>query len=100
MSNVRRSSAAALPRPNWSWQDEGACRNEDLNIFFGPDGERQPERDIRERKAKAICADCPVRIDCLNYALSRPEKYGTWGGLNEDERSSERRRRMRRANAA
>ncbi|MGH3123545.1 MAG: WhiB family transcriptional regulator, partial [Streptosporangiaceae bacterium] len=26
--------------------------------------------------------------------------YGTWGGLNEDERSSERRRRMRRANAA
>ena len=36
----------------------------------------------------------------LNYALTRPEKYGTWGGLNEDERSAERRRRMRRANAA
>ena len=35
-----------------------------------------------------------------NYAVARPEKYGTWGGLNEDERSAERRRRMRRANAA
>ncbi len=43
---------------------------------------------------------CPVRGECLNYAVSRPEKYGTWGGLNEEERSSERRRRMRRANAA
>jgi hypothetical protein len=59
-------------------------------LFFGPDGERQPERDVRERKAKAICAQCPVRTECLDYALSRPEKYGTWGGLNEDERASER----------
>ncbi|HWG12839.1 MAG TPA: WhiB family transcriptional regulator [Streptosporangiaceae bacterium] len=99
MSSARRSSVA-LPRPNWGWQDRGACRNEDVSLFFGPDGERQPERDIRERKAKAICAACPVRAECLNYALSRPEKYGTWGGLNEEERAAERRRRMRRANAA
>ena len=69
-------------------------------LFFGPDGERQPEREIGERKAKAMCASCPVRTECLDYAISRPEKYGTWGGLNEDERASERRRRMRRANAA
>ena len=99
MSQVRRQSAV-LPRPNWGWQDAAACRGEDLLLFFGPDGERQPERDIRERKAKEICAACPVRLECLNYAVSRPEKYGTWGGLNEDERSAERRRRMRRANAA
>ena len=59
-----------------------------------------PEREIRERKAKQICMGCPVRTECLDYAVSRPEKYGTWGGLNEDERASERRRRMRRANAA
>ncbi|MGS2645915.1 WhiB family transcriptional regulator [Streptosporangium sp. G12] len=69
-------------------------------LFFGPDGERQPERDLRERKAKAICAQCLVRSECLDYALSRPEKYGTYGGLNEDERASERRRRMRRAAAS
>ena len=65
-----------------------------------PEGERQPEREIRERKAKGVGAACPVQLECLNYAVSRPEKYGTWGGLNEDERSAERRRRMRRANAA
>jgi WhiB family transcriptional regulator, redox-sensing transcriptional regulator len=99
MSEVRRQ-AALMQRPSWGWQDEAACRGRDVVLFFGPDGERQPEREIRERKAKAVCTACPVRAECLTYAVSRPEKYGTWGGLNEDERSSERRRRMRRANAA
>jgi WhiB family transcriptional regulator, redox-sensing transcriptional regulator len=99
MSEVRRQ-VALPPRPNWGWQDVAACRGKQVVLFFGPDGERQPEREIRERKAKAVCAACPVRAECLSYAVSRPEKYGTWGGLNEDERASERRRRMRRANAA
>jgi len=95
-----RRQVTLPPRPNWGWQDAAACRGTDVVLFFGPDGERQPEREIRERKAKAMCASCPVRSECLDYAISRPEKYGTWGGLNEDERASERRRRMRRANAA
>jgi len=99
MSEVRRQ-VALPPRPNWGWQDAAACRGKDVVLFFGPDGERQPEREIRERKAKAVCGACPVRAECLTYAVSRPEKYGTWGGLNEEERASERRRRMRRANAA
>lgn len=81
----------------FSWMQDAACRGEDLVLFFGPDGERPPQKDIREREAKAICAQCPARNECVDYALSRPEKYGTWGGLNEDERASERRRRMRRA---
>src|ERR1700753_666300 len=99
MSQVRRQSAV-LPRPNWGCKHAAACRGEDLLLFCGPDGERQPEREIRERKAKSICAACPVKLECLNYAVSRPEKYGTWGGLNEDERSAERRRQMGRPNAA
>ncbi len=83
-------------RPSWAWQDDAWCRGEDLVLFFGPEGERQPEKDARERKAKAICAQCPVRAECLDYALSRPEKYGLWSGLGEEERASERRRRMRK----
>lgn len=92
--------APDLPRPDWGWQDDASCRGEDLVLFFGPDGERQPERQVREEKAKLICRGCPVRTCCLDYAVSRPEKFGTWGGLNEDERVAERRRRMRKANAA
>lgn len=84
-------------RPSWGWQDAAACRGEDLVLFFGPDGERTADREARERHAKQVCMGCPVRAECLDYAVTRPEKYGTWGGLNEDERASERRRRVRRA---
>lgn len=90
----------SMPRPSWGWQDSAACRGEDLDLFFGPDGERQPEREVRERKAKRICQGCPIRPDCEAYAISRPEKYGYWAAMGEDERASERRRRQRRANAA
>jgi WhiB family transcriptional regulator, redox-sensing transcriptional regulator len=83
-----------------SWQDRAACRGTDALLFFGPDGEARPEREIREAKAKAVCASCPVRAQCLNYALGNSIKQGTWGGLNEEERARERRRRARRPDAA
>lgn len=92
-----RLTRSAFTRPDWRWQDDAACRGEDLILFFGPDGERGPDREIRERKAKQICFGCPARTGCLDYAVSRPEKYGIYGGLNEDERAPERRRRMRKA---
>lgn len=95
MAQVRRQ--ADRPQLHWGWQDAAACRGEDIELFFGPDGERQPEREVRERKAKSICARCPVRGECLEYALGKPERYGVWGGMNEEERASERRRRSRRA---
>jgi len=68
-----------------------------LALFFGPEGERKQQREQREHAAKAICARCPARVECLEYALTTPEKYGVWGGMGEDERVTERRRRMRRA---
>jgi WhiB family transcriptional regulator, redox-sensing transcriptional regulator len=82
------------------WHASGACTGEDLELFFGPDGEREGHRLIREALAKAVCAGCEVRAECLDYAVSRPEKYGTWGGLSEDERANERRRRSRASKKA
>ena len=56
-------------------------------MFFPPNRpELKDERLIRERKAKAICAVCPVRVECLNYAIRIREPHGVWGGLNEIER--------------
>ncbi|HEV3495824.1 MAG TPA: WhiB family transcriptional regulator, partial [Actinomycetes bacterium] len=40
----------------------------------------------REARAKEICALCPVRRPCLDYALAIREPHGIWGGLNELER--------------
>ena len=48
--------------------------------------ERKNERLSRERRAKAICASCPVLEPCLDYALTIREPHGIWGGLNEMER--------------
>jgi WhiB family transcriptional regulator, redox-sensing transcriptional regulator len=75
-----------------------ACRGTDvMMLFFGPEDETPPERGIRERKAKVVCAACSLRAECLEYALQHPVSHGIWGGLNNGELSSERRRRSRRA---
>jgi len=58
-------------------------------MFFPPAHfERKDEKLDRERRAKAICATCSVRRDCLDYALRIREPHGIWGGLSEVERRS------------
>ena len=83
----------------YGWQWRAACRGEDASLFFSPSHlEPKEQRDRRERKAKAICAACPVRLECLEYAIRTREPYGIWGGLNELERRyliRERERRLR-----
>jgi WhiB family transcriptional regulator, redox-sensing transcriptional regulator len=78
-----------------NWQDGAVCGGARARLFFGPDGETEPERRIREAKAKAICASCPVQVQCLDYALEHHVRSGVWGGLNGRERSRERLRRTR-----
>lgn len=45
-----------------------------------------PPKGGTTRPAKAICARCPVRLDCLTFALAHGERFGVWGGLSERER--------------
>lgn len=59
--------------------EEAACRNEDLELFFAID-------DGREELAKQVCRRCPVRWECLTYALETHQRHGIWGGLNPEER--------------
>jgi WhiB family transcriptional regulator, redox-sensing transcriptional regulator len=77
----------ALQMSERTWQLRAACRGPASALFFPPTyPERKEERDAREAKAKAICAECPVRAECLDYALSIREPHGIWGGLTEAER--------------
>ena len=69
------------------WQIKAACRGPHARVFFPPATfERKDEKEIREARAKAICASCPVRKPCLDYSLRIREPHGIWGGLNEVER--------------
>ena len=45
--------------------------------------------------AKATCANCPVRSECLAEALGRGEQWGVWGGHTADERTYRRSRNQR-----
>jgi WhiB family redox-sensing transcriptional regulator len=38
------------------------------------------ERETDVDRAKALCADCPIRTDCLVGAIERREPWGVWGG--------------------
>jgi WhiB family redox-sensing transcriptional regulator len=70
----------------WDWQLHAACRGLPSDVFFHPDNERGPARAARDEAAKAVCARCPVRLDCRAHALEVREPYGVWGGMSEDER--------------
>lgn len=88
----------------WDWTATAACRGEDPKLFFGPDGERQTEREIREEKALMVCASCPVatREACLDAALAyKPaEQHGVQGGMTAEQRVREHRNRGRRIGEA
>lgn len=82
---------ATLPQleaaPSTEWQVHGLCRAHDSSVFFPPAHfEHKPEREAREAKAKEICQGCPVRLPCLEWALTTQEQFGVWGGYSEAER--------------
>ena len=52
------------------------CREHDVSIFF-------PNSGSAGNKAKKICAECSVKIECLEYALKNNIQYGMWGGVSE-----------------
>lgn len=72
------------------WRHLAACAGSpDPDIFF-PVGNTGPALDQIEA-AKEICIPCPVRNECLEWALSTRQDAGVWGGLSEDERRMLRR---------
>jgi hypothetical protein len=67
-----------------SWTAQSSCHGH-ADLFFPPFAERPQTRVKREAKAKAICAKCPVLVECRAYGRQHHE-YGIWGGENEEER--------------
>jgi WhiB family transcriptional regulator, redox-sensing transcriptional regulator len=75
------------------WQAKARCTDVDPEIFF-------PERGGSSKAARAVCSDCEVKPQCLEYALNNKEQFGIWGGTSERERRRLRRERaMRRLRA-
>ncbi|MER7806126.1 WhiB family transcriptional regulator [Streptomyces sp900116325] len=61
-----------------TWHDQGVCATTDPAIFF-------PEPGGSSAPAKRTCMACPVRTQCLDYALDTRQHWGVWGGLDQNE---------------
>ncbi len=81
-----RHRIPALPVPALAdWRYLAACRGADLKVFF-------PGRGESAEPARQICASCPVRQPCLEFALRYGITHGIWGGLAERDRRALRTR--------
>jgi WhiB family redox-sensing transcriptional regulator len=74
------------------WMDRANCLGCDPELFY-------PERGESISQARAVCAGCVVRVECLDFALAIGEKVGIWGGLSERERRRLRKARRQGASA-
>lgn len=78
--HVGRGALTVLGLPTMpEWMAEGLCAQVDMDLHF-------PEKGGSTADAKRICRACPVRAECLQYALEHDERYGVWGGVSERER--------------
>jgi len=72
-----------LCEPDEGWREQAACGGADTDLFF-PAG----EEDALVAEAREICESCPVKDECLRYALATNQTEGVWGGMTGSERRS------------
>lgn len=64
---------------NADWRSRGVCAQVGGDTWF-------PERGGSTTEAKKVCQGCPVKDECLEWAISNDERFGVWGGVSERER--------------
>lgn len=73
---------------NWGdgkWRDQAACRGKGNTCFF-PTKEQPELMQIMISESKLLCSKCPVRKECLMFALENGLRHGVYGGLAPRER--------------
>lgn len=79
------------------WWKSAACQTADPELFFPVSAAGPARADIA--RAKAVCASCQVRRQCLQFALATHQTHGVWGGTTEEERRLRFRGEERRGGA-
>lgn len=72
-----------------NWRNKAACKGVPTDVFFHNRGGNKYRDPYRE--AKQHCADCPVRLECLQWVMSMETeptvgRYGYYGGMTPQER--------------
>ena len=105
MATVAVADAVAVVANDQRWRERAVCdpaNGHDPNHWFPPSVRQHSKRAEalaaaavrlqREAAAKALCAACPVRQECLEYAIQNDVRDGIWGGRTPVERGIKRRR--------
>ncbi|WP_422744414.1 WhiB family transcriptional regulator [Mycobacterium sp. WMMD1722] len=87
-------SSRARPGTNWRanpsqgprWEANARCLGLPTEIFFIADTTKGSRRIAHEKRAKRICEQCPVRQNCLSFAVTSGQQHGIWGALTPRER--------------
>jgi WhiB family redox-sensing transcriptional regulator len=90
-AHVAHTPAEVLNRPEW--HQRAICRGQGVRQWIGD------SRMSSYAAQKALCDMCPVRRNCLEYALAHPALVGFWGGTTEHERRKRRAAASRRRSA-
>jgi WhiB family redox-sensing transcriptional regulator len=78
------------------WHEKAICVGEDPDLFFPVGRGGSAPVLLQTDRAKAVCGHCPVREQCLAWALRHEEADGIWGGTTEGERRAMARHRAHR----
>jgi len=73
------------PRAGEGWRDSALCKGTQVN-FYPFSGNHNLKVRAAVKEAVTTCRVCPVRLECLNWAIENREFYGIWGGTTERER--------------
>lgn len=92
---TRQHAEPATHDPDW--MDRAACKGQ-TRIMYPHESTKQ---NIKYRKlslgpARKVCSLCPVKAECLDYAMTLPVesiRHGVWAGMDRWELEAERRRR-------
>lgn len=83
--------------PMGAWADQAACKG--YRHQHGDDAWRrvwfpEPGRHAYNAALK-VCAGCPVRGDCADWALTNRIEHGVWGGMTRADRQEYWRKRAK-----
>lgn len=75
-----------------SWRENARCAGEDTEQFFPPRDKAKYKLIAAEAKTHCFGVNgnnpCPVRQECLWYAIESDEVHGIWGGMSHRERNA------------
>lgn len=73
---------AVLPHQEWPFDGRQLCAGVDTELFFPLPG-AHTQVDV----ARSWCNRCPIRVECLRWAITTGQQHGIWGGTTIDQRN-------------